>query len=408
VPSKADEESSQAVEISRPLITTPLRHVPAFDGMRGVALLFVLAAHFRFSWSFNYRPATVIDHIFTNMISAGWIAVDVYFVLSGFLITCILLDVKRTEQAARNFYVRRFLRLFPPYYLALFVLFIVVPAVGLAPPALQTLSSYQGWYWAYGVNIFVVWFAKGVDLFQTIYLWSLSVEEHFYILWPWFVLRASQRTVQRVCVAAIAIAIGLRLCITLMGWSWMAAYYMMPTRMDAIAVGALMATLARDEAGSALLRRAWRPALAIGAAIIFLIIATHFHYDFDDPIVVVVGYFANAMVSGAIIVGVLEGRFGIFRWTWLQKAGVVSYGAYVYHRLVWQVAKPWGEVLSQQRWFGFDLPAQLVWMVGLMLVSLAIAGLSYRWIEAPCLRLKDRLAPRKSAAVSTVPSTSVT
>jgi peptidoglycan/LPS O-acetylase OafA/YrhL len=201
--------------------------------------------------------------------------------------------------------------------------------------------------------------------------------------------------VQRVCLTAIGIAIGLRLCISLMGWSWMAAYYLMPTRMDAIALGALMATLARNEAGSALLRRAWRPALALGAAVILLIMATHYHYAFDDPIVVIVGYWANAMVSGALIVAVLEGRFRIFRWRWLQRAGVVSYGAYVYHRLIWQAAKPWGQVLSEQRWFGFDLPSEFLWMAGLTVVSLAVAGLSYRWIEAPLLRLKDRLAPRR-------------
>src|SRR4051812_39004746 len=96
--------------------------IPALDGLRGIAILLVLFHHFTI-----YRPDRGLDKWLANIPAAGWIGVDVFFVLSGFLITGILLDARDRRHYFRNFYARRALRIFPLYYLVVFVGLILLP-----------------------------------------------------------------------------------------------------------------------------------------------------------------------------------------------------------------------------------------------------------------------------------------
>src|SRR5438270_269209 len=135
--------------IAPPLPSALPAHLPALDGLRGVAILMVL-----FFQLTQIDTANPLDRAVRNVLRNGWMGVDLFFVLSGFLITGILLDAKGSAHYFRNFYARRTLRIFPLYYGVLFVVF-VLPALG-APWGCTWISDsapYQAWLWLYGTNI---------------------------------------------------------------------------------------------------------------------------------------------------------------------------------------------------------------------------------------------------------------
>jgi peptidoglycan/LPS O-acetylase OafA/YrhL len=124
------------------------------------------------------EPSTVLPHV-AQCLGIGWCGVDLFFVLSGFLITGILLDTKGTPQAWRNFYARRVLRIFPLYYLTLVAYFHLLPtAAHLLSRHGRYLRTEEAWYWLYVCN----WSPSlGMAHEQLTHLWSLSIEEQFYV-----------------------------------------------------------------------------------------------------------------------------------------------------------------------------------------------------------------------------------
>lgn len=371
-----------------PLLGERLGHVPVLDGVRGLAILLVFAVHFR--WP---ATGTLLDRLVGEVTRAGWIGVDLFFVLSGFLITSILLDTKARPAYFRNFYVRRVLRLFPVYYALLALLFVLLPRVLSPVPAeLATLAPHQGWYWVYAVNVFQVMTHPSLSYFNTLHLWSLSVEEQFYLFWPLVVWLTSPRALLRTCLAAVVLALGFRLLAT--GWNAWAAYVLTPSRMDALALGGAIAVLARDGRGSALLRRWWRPVAAASLLGILAIALWRHGYREDDPLVLTGGYLLDALAGGALLAGLiaqpLAPRFRPFHWRWLQWTGKVSYGAYVYHLpLLLVVARVKDAFRALPPVLGSQLPAQVTWMACMSAGTLGLAALSYRGFELPFLRLKE-------------------
>src|SRR5919112_3639916 len=152
----------------------PGTHVPVLDGVRGLAILLVL---FRHTSRWMHAEPGAGSAVYA-MLSSGWVGVDLFFVLSGFLITGILVDSRGGEHYFRNFYVRRALRIFPLYYGFLAVVFLVLPQFyGYEGGKFGTLQDNQPWYWGYLVNVLVA--ARGTDQtpLNTTHLWSLAVEE---------------------------------------------------------------------------------------------------------------------------------------------------------------------------------------------------------------------------------------
>src|SRR5579862_7894518 len=153
-------------------------HYPALDGLRGVAILSVM-----------------VEHLAPRLLAGGgWVGVDLFFVLSGFLITGVLLDGKDDPHRGRTFYVRRALRIFPLYYatLALITFGPLAKALALGLSA-QTL----GWYWIYGTNWQI---ALGMAHIggPIAYFWSLAVEEQFYLIWPLIIWHTQPKTAKRI------------------------------------------------------------------------------------------------------------------------------------------------------------------------------------------------------------------
>lgn len=195
----------------------------------------------------------------------GWCGVDLFFVLSGFLITGILIDTKETAHAFRNFYARRILRIFPLYYLTLAVYFHVLPAAARLLSGFHRFQRTEElWYWLYVCN----WSPSiGTAHALLTHLWSLSIEEQFYLFWPLLVFTLSRRSVGRLCAAVIVLTPCLRLgyLLTVVGGGSL-LYRITLFRIDTLAFGALCALLVRDPGRLRLAMQA-RPILLAAAGI---------------------------------------------------------------------------------------------------------------------------------------------
>lgn len=222
--------------------TKPAQRIAELDGVRGLAILLVLVHHY----CRDLPAAGWVDRLVLTAASIGWIGVDLFFLLSGYLITRILLDAKSSPGFLRVFYARRTLRIFPPYYLLLFFLFWLTPALGVS--LIGESAKDSPWFWLYGSNFLIAvddWPHRVLAP-----LWSLAVEEHFYLIWPLVILAVPGPHLARV---TILIALGsafLRFVGLTLGWSTSAIYVLTFTRLDALAVGGFLATVTRSGAGS--------------------------------------------------------------------------------------------------------------------------------------------------------------
>src|SRR4051794_17305081 len=227
-------------------------HIPALDGLRGVAILLVLVFHFSESHSAMSGWFQKLHRI----AASGWVGVDLFFVLSGFLITSILFEAKRSSGYFRNFYMRRVLRIFPLYYGVLVVAFLLIPLVHpYQNPRYQTIAAHQGYLWAYLQN-YVTW----IDWKGFTHFWSLAVEEQFYLVWPTVVFCLNRKSLMWVCGVLICVALAVRVGRVVSYHDLPAAqyqaiaqatYYYTFCRMDALLVGAFLALAAHGERGIA-------------------------------------------------------------------------------------------------------------------------------------------------------------
>ncbi|MGH9886362.1 MAG: acyltransferase family protein, partial [bacterium] len=148
--------------------------VPALDGVRGAAILLVLAHNLN-----PFEGGRLVDQGVSLAFNFGWVGVQLFFVLSGYLISGILLDSREAPGYYRAFFGRRVLRIFPLYYGMLLVCLVILPALGLAPAALLADRAHSVWLWTYLIN----WVEPfGVPVAAFPHFWSLAVEEQFYLV----------------------------------------------------------------------------------------------------------------------------------------------------------------------------------------------------------------------------------
>jgi peptidoglycan/LPS O-acetylase OafA/YrhL len=320
-------------------------HIPALDGLRGLAILLVLLFHF----SIPATNFTGLKRAIVHLPGAGWVGVDLFFVLSGFLITTILYDAKSTKGFFRNFYMRRVLRIFPLYYGVLFVAFVLVPLIHpITSAAYHNLTSHQVWLWAYLTNY--VQPQGGSDWIRREYVepgwsvfthfWSLAVEEQFYLVWPAIVFFFSRRTLMAICGVVIAAALAIRIGRAAAHADLQLSYYYTFCRMDALAAGALLALASRGARGMhGLTEPAKWIGMAAAAGLLTLFVWGGESFSFKDKIVSTAGFsllawfFASVLVWAVVTPAVsLPGRF--FNLSWLKFLGKYSYGLYVLHGLL--------------------------------------------------------------------------
>ena len=225
--------------------------VPELDGLRGLAILLVMLFHILpESIKLTKNP---LFGLLARSVSMGWVGVDIFFVLSGFLISSILLNTRDHPHYFRNFYARRILRIFPLYYLVIGTIFIFLPI--LSPD----LASVQQPTWPYYVFYVQNWFTIPTLITSNLYsislyfgpAWSLAIEEQFYLIWPALVLLLSRRKLAFLSIAIVILSLAARLLLVQFDNSWKYLqhfiYYGSFTRFDGFSVGALIAIAFRSE-----------------------------------------------------------------------------------------------------------------------------------------------------------------
>jgi peptidoglycan/LPS O-acetylase OafA/YrhL len=366
--------------------------------VRGLAILMVMVLHF-----VGLRiPYTLGQRLVVKAAGYGMLGVDLFFVLSGFLITGLLLDSKGEPRAYRNFYARRILRIFPLYYGVLIVCFLLLPLVIRLPPWVEAVRDHQVWLWTFTSNIATALQGSWAPLSYLSHFWSLAIEEHYYLVWPWIVLSVRSRTLERICVGVLFGALVLRIALALGGMSELSISVLTPCRIDTLCVGGLLAVLARRSAGPGILvERSGRAVVGLGAALL-LVSAWCALTRLGLPILHQVRSSLFALFFGAVLLLSLGPRSHpvsrALQAPVLRFFGKYGYGLYVYSGiLTWIFLKgaldPWlDSVLANH---SLTLAVHAVLGVAL---STAIAVVSYQLFEKPFLELKRHFrAPRPSA-----------
>jgi peptidoglycan/LPS O-acetylase OafA/YrhL len=340
-------------------------HFPRFDGLRALAVAFVLIGHL-----VQMKVPAMPRPILVLLGTATGSGVDIFFVLSGFLITKILLSERGKPAALRVFWLRRFLRIFPPYYLLIALLAIVAPS-----PAIP-------WCAAYLSNYYFVLSDTDGPLSPT---WSLAVEEHFYLVWPIIALSLTPQRARKVVVFGIipaAILSTVVLGLLNVEHLKMLTYKGTHARMLSLGIGCLLAlSRALDDPKTRVrVMVAVFVGLLVGAVIAsaagerFHPLVTQFRFALVSLTVFIIGLYASPT---SLIHRVLESRP-------LVALGRISYGVYLYHMPIYLAVsrlEPSGPITYSQ------YTALAALRVGLTLLA---AQLSFKLIESPLLALKDR------------------
>ena len=362
------------------------RHLPALDGLRGIAIVLVLLRHF--------TPLGVassfVGGVGKAVASVGGVGVDLFFVLSGFLITGILLDAKGTPHFFRNFYARRTLRIFPLYYGVLFVCFVIVPLFHPFSAAEQKVAHEQGWLWLYGTNIREG--MHGVEYPFTggwlamDHFWSLAVEEHFYLVWPLAVFLLSRRAMIAACAVAIGGALAIRLWLHLINDRSMAYFHWTPCRMDALALGGLVALVARSPSGAA-----WLPKVAVGVLPAALV-ATAASWRTDWGEYVFRGSLLGLMFAALLVLVVSAAARNplsiVCRARPMRLMGKYSYAIYVLHPLLMTTVLQYVAYPKLVARMHSGVAGVSAFLVIAFAVSIGAAWLSWHLYEKHFLRLK--------------------
>jgi peptidoglycan/LPS O-acetylase OafA/YrhL len=337
-----------------------MNRVPELDGVRGVAVLLVLVHNTCMS------PSLHLGLLVTN----GWMGVDLFFVLSGFLITGILRDSRSSQGYFKRFYARRCLRIWPLYYSVLLFMFVIVPLI--RPSEANTVfNARSSPWWSY--LLFVQNFLVPVPTMATGLLavtWSLAIEEQFYLVWPFVVWVFNEAGLRKIVLVAICISPLFRLYLSLHGVN---IYSNTFCRLDGLMAGACLALIIRSEGfvPSRFVMQAWIT-LVISVPVALLLEVLHARW---------VGF---SFVSLAAVSFVYLALFS--RWTWLQAflnsrflvyTGTISYGIYLLEKIPVDVAKSFH--LDEHEFLAFPITA---------VATYAMAALSWKFIESPFLRLK--------------------
>ena len=365
-------------------------HVPALDGVRGLAILAVLLFHF----VVPVNPRGRIDAAITWLFSYGALGVDLFFLLSGFLITGILYDSRTNPSYFTNFYVRRVLRIFPLYYGVLVLVFLVVPAIpALHGSEIAGLRSHQAWAWLYAVNIYLA-IHNGWGLSYIEHFWSLAIEEQFYLAWPLAVwLLGGRRRLFLGFSLAVAIAsFGGRIIASLCGASEIVTTVLTPFELDALAIGGFFAVYLRQPDGGVGARRMILPLTLAGFGLLLLQFGVRHFAEYGSTVESLRRGAFHLLLAALLLKAVCApapsvwSRF--FRSSPMVTLGKYSYGLYVYHHFIAYYFVKYGTELALASAIGSRTAALAIQAVGGMAASMAIAWLSYEYFEKYFLRLK--------------------
>jgi len=352
---------------------------PELDGLRFYAFLGVFICHtLPFEGSFYHSLHLPLPGLWGATVKAGAAGVDLFFALSAFLITSLLLKEREEtgDISLRLFYARRILRIWPLYFLV----------IGLGIVLSHTMANqHLPWYYVAGYLLFVgnwVHAIFGRPESIAFPLWTVSIEEQFYLVWPLLVKTLERRGLIISGIVMFLLATVCRVAFVLAGISGGYIYYGSTARCDSIALGILIALFATRLPK---LTSTARLLLVVGG-LVGWIASSAWLTDQPGPISMreVPGRLIISLAAGAMLYGCLYSRSKLLTGTWVVRLGKVSYGLYLLHLTGLLIAK---SVLHPS-----SGAAQLATKAVGFGLTLLLAFASYRWVEAPFLRIKDRFA----------------
>ncbi|HID85526.1 MAG TPA: acyltransferase [Anaerolineales bacterium] len=377
----------------------PLRRIPALDGVRGVAILMVVAYHY-VAIPIHQSPSPLLQWL-RHLLSRGGTGVDLFFVLSGFLIGRILLHHREAPNYYRVFYLRRIARIFPAYY-ELLLLFLGLrwlahhaPFLNLDPTLFANPLPLEA-YLIYGQNLAMILHGTFGNEFLAI-TWSLAIEEQFYLFLPWLVRVTSPRRFPWVALGFLGLPLLLRR--TLGGDGKFYGLMFTPWRFDALFFGVLLAVLE----SRARLSARWKKVLPW---VFLLLTGRYFYLSFSEPLGSTNHLFFNALLYATLLAWILseeQGRLArLLQKAWLRKIGMISYGIYLFHQLVNGLLHAW--IFHQPPRFQ-DLPSIGVTLLAAG-VTYGIAWVNYHLLEKRFINWGHRwryVPPARNPDVERVP-----
>jgi peptidoglycan/LPS O-acetylase OafA/YrhL len=362
------------------MTNTPAKrpHFPALDGLRGVACLLVVFYH-------NF-PA-LHGYLFF-----GWLAMDIFFVLSGFLITDILINTIGSENFLKNFYARRLLRVFPLYFTSMILFLLVLPFVINFPFPIDYFLSNQIYYWTFLQNWLLILHPHPSQSYLN-HLWSMAVEEQFYLLWPFIFIAIRKPKPLLALLAVLLIVFNV-----VRFWLWINHIegfnyfsFFSFTRIDGICIGCMVALL--QKLNTNFIGKNTAIIVLAFAAINFIFYLVNLRYGNTFPYILV-GYSTFSMVFGLLVYDLINQRTKFFELilsvSFLRFFGMISYGTYIFHWPLYLLISPW-----LTNWAVVHLPQfppSLFASIIATLLAFCIGYTSYRFFELRFLRLKKYFA----------------
>jgi len=379
------------------LRTALRRHMPQLDALRGIAILWVILHNAALDNIGHAQGAlmSLIDLIGDS----GWVGVQLFFVLSGFLITGILLEGRGAPRQFRTFYARRTLRIFPLYYGFLLLAFVILPWTGLIHWG-DGNHVEKLLYWTYLSN----WALLFHQPLTFPHLWSLAIEEQYYLLWPLLVIFLRKRTLALVCLGLILAALLIRAWLVWRfepAFSEHAMYTFTVARWDALAVGSLLALLVRSEAALVIVQRYFVRGF-VALSLVMLVQVALLRNFTSAGVAGVFNQTSSALWFAMLLLLAIapwQSRLDrvrpLFENRFLRTVGKYSYAVYIFH-------VPAKMIFFSH--FSISVHAHAPWQQLAVLaynwivisgLSLAAAYVSWHALERPFLQLKKYFVLRK-------------
>jgi peptidoglycan/LPS O-acetylase OafA/YrhL len=356
------------------------RRIPQLDGLRGVAIAMVVVFHY-----VNDAVAAGAPRFMNVLIrptSLGWSGVDLFFVLSGFLIGGILIDARESPNYFRVFYRRRLFRIFPLYFVFLAVVFFATHFSRSLQSVLQPMIPWQACV-TFCQNF---WMSIHNDMGAGAVnpTWSLAIEEQFYLTIPAVIYFFRPRRLIWILAGGIVLAPLIRLAVFLVNPQLTTAIHvLLPCRMNALLLGVAVAYLLRQpgawEFASAHRRQLWFAIEMLTVVCAVFLIRT----PLTETLTMLVGYDCLGLLYACVLVVSLidEGLARVLQTKWLRALGTVAYCVYLIHPLVF------GVVFARLK----SLPdAGPITALIALIVTLVIAKISWEWFEKPLVKIGHR------------------
>jgi len=330
------------------------------DSLRAFAVLAVLAHHL----------LPVSKFIPEDFLTLGLLGVRFFFTLSGFLITGILLR----SQSISTFYLRRAMRIFPAYYVCLLIVFIL---------GVENVRQYFLWHVSYLSNVLFAFHPGASNV--TGHLWSLGVEEQFYLVWPWLILKVRWKRIWLLPTIAILFALIYKTVIAFTVGGHLAGALLPFGCLDSLGLGGLLACFSYDETLKRYRERFMQSSLIVGA---FIVAAQFFFYLLNrgTRIFYATAYLGVSLIFTWLVGKAADGKLG--KWTEarpLLYTGKISYGLYLWHNFMPPLVI----------WILGYVPSALQMAVAATVLTFVVAALSWKFLEGPLNSLKDRIGTRK-------------